>query len=104
MKRTRWVFGAMAVAGIVVLVAPAVGQGKAASASLGQARALGGAGHVYWANGWGGTVNSVRRGGGKVATLAYGQSPRSVAVDGTHVYWTNGNGTVRKVRLGGGRV
>ena len=42
MKRTRWVFGAAAVAGVVALVVPAVGQGKAASASLGWSRSAGG--------------------------------------------------------------
>jgi len=33
MKRARWVFGAAVVAGVVTLVAPAVGQGKAAAGS-----------------------------------------------------------------------
>ena len=42
MKRARWLFVAAAVAGIVVLVAPAVGQGKAASRSLEWSRSRGG--------------------------------------------------------------
>src|SRR6185312_16042890 len=42
MKRTRWLFGAAAVAGVVVLVAPAMGQGKAESASLAWSRSRGG--------------------------------------------------------------
>jgi hypothetical protein len=43
MKRRRWVFGAVAVAGVVALVVPAVGQGKAESASLGWSLSRGGA-------------------------------------------------------------
>jgi hypothetical protein len=42
MKGTRWVFGAVAVACLVALVAPAVGQGKAESASLAWSRSRGG--------------------------------------------------------------
>ena len=42
MRRTRWVFGTAVVAGVVVLVAPAVGQGKAESASLGWSGSRGG--------------------------------------------------------------
>jgi uncharacterized delta-60 repeat protein len=40
MKRTRWIFGAATVAGVAVLVAPAVGQGKAD---------VGSSGHLHWA-------------------------------------------------------
>jgi len=43
MKRARWVFGAAAVAGVVVLVVPAVGQGKAQPAALKWSRSRGGA-------------------------------------------------------------
>jgi hypothetical protein len=43
MKRTRWAFVAAVVAGVVVLVAPAVGQGKAKRASLAWSRSRGGA-------------------------------------------------------------
>jgi len=43
MKRRRWVFGAVVVAGLLAFVAPAVGQGKAESASLGWSRSRGGA-------------------------------------------------------------
>src|SRR6059058_3450843 len=42
MKRTRWLFVAAAVAGVVVLVAPAVGQGKSDSTSLKWSRSQGG--------------------------------------------------------------
>src|SRR5436305_10788633 len=46
MKRTRWIFGAVAVAGVVALGAPAVGQGKAQEttqpASLAWSRSPGG--------------------------------------------------------------
>jgi hypothetical protein len=43
MTRRRWTFGVVAVAGVVALVVPAVGQGKAASASLGWSRSRAGA-------------------------------------------------------------
>jgi hypothetical protein len=43
MTRRRWVFGAVAVAGVVALVIPAVGQGKAASTSLRWSASRGGA-------------------------------------------------------------
>src|SRR5262249_47842372 len=42
MKRMRWAFAAAALVGIVALVVPAVGQGKAASGSLGWSGAPGG--------------------------------------------------------------
>lgn len=49
-------------------------------------------------------MSEVPLGGGGVTTLARGQTfPRSIAVDGTDVYWVNGAGgfdTVRKLRLG----
>jgi len=42
MKRTRWLFVAAAMAGVVVLVVPAVGQGKAQFGSLSWSRSRGG--------------------------------------------------------------
>jgi hypothetical protein len=86
-------------------------------------------GHVYWVDsgadndlGWGspdhlGTVDEVPLRGGRVTTLARGQShPTSLAVNSSHVYWVdqyhvslpisaaNYTGTVNEVPLGGGRV
>jgi hypothetical protein len=58
-----------------------------------------------------GTVNEVPLGGGRVRTLATGQTgPTSVAVDSTHAYWVDYgtypdySSAMNKVRLGGGRV
>jgi len=58
---------------------------------------------VYWVNYNDGTVNSVPLGGGAVTTLASGQSAETLAVDGTHVYWT-GSGALKEVPVGGGAV
>ena len=71
---------------------------------------------VYWTNQGSyvgnnsGSVMSVPLGGGALTTVASGQSPYGIAVDGTSVYWTefanlpDGGvlGAVKKASLGGG--
>ncbi len=66
---------------------------------------------IYWANFGSGEVMSASLSGtpvtaGAPVPLATGQaSPHGVAIDATHVYWTNrGDGTVRKVPRGGGKA
>jgi hypothetical protein len=64
---------------------------------------------VYWADSDSGTVNEGLFAEGcitTVTTLASGQDdPTSLAVDSTHVYWTNPfDGTVNEVPVGGGPV
>jgi hypothetical protein len=68
--------------------------------------------NVYWVNHGNysesnGTVNEVPVGGGSVTTLATSQGGYldSLAVNGTHVYWTDPYyGTVNEVPVGGGSV
>lgn len=52
---------------------------------------------VYWTDGCSGTVMSVPLAGGTPTTLASGQTPTDIAVDGSSVYWTNNGGTVMKL-------
>jgi hypothetical protein len=74
--------------------------------------------YVYWTNrdtaGWfdGGNNGDVSfalaDGTGPVQTLSYGDHPSDIAVDDTHVYWTDyggrgeGNGRILRWRIGGG--
>jgi hypothetical protein len=65
-----------------------------------------GASDVYWTI-WGGTeVMKVPTGGGSPVAFVSGQSsPNGLALDATHVYWTNYDlyGTVSKAPIAGGR-
>lgn len=51
-----------------------------------------------------GRIARVSRSGGDRTVLAAGQKPWSIAVDGSHVYWANGDGAVRRVAVAGGRI
>lgn len=62
---------------------------------------------IYWVNWTGGQVRSVPLGGGFVTEIATGQSGGlSVAVDGTHVFWTTewAGSNVMRANKGGGQL
>jgi hypothetical protein len=59
-------------------------------------------GNVYWTEKAKGTVNSIAVAGGATTSVATAQmSPGPLSVDGTTVYWANGDGVVMK-KAGGG--
>jgi len=62
--------------------------------------------HVYWLATLGGdAVRRVRKSGGEVATLYEAETRtalRGMALDGTHVYWTEQGGVARRVPKTGG--
>lgn len=59
------------------------------------------ASNVYWLQG--GTIYSMPVAGGPVTALAASRHPLDIAVDATHVYWTDRlANTVMKVPIGGG--
>ena len=68
------------------------------------------ASNVYWSDSLGGVVMQRAPGGGDAITIASGQTPWGVAVDGLNVYWVNrgtlansyGDGAVMKAPVGGG--
>jgi hypothetical protein len=65
--------------------------------------------YLYWVSLGDGTVQKVPLGGGSATTLVTGQLPVALAVDATHIYWTNGSlkpygGTVKAMPLAGGTV
>jgi len=53
---------------------------------------------VYWVNEGDGTVRAVPLGGGAPVELAKeATSPHILAIDASCLFWTNGDGSVRKV-------
>jgi hypothetical protein len=61
------------------------------------------ASNVYFATCEGGLVGKVPIDGGEALLLATGQAwPGKLAVDATHVYWTNLDGTIMKAPIDGG--
>jgi hypothetical protein len=63
------------------------------------------AGVLYWANSAGGTINTGSVTGGAVTTLTTDSGAVGLAVDSTHVYWTDGavTGEVKSIPLTGGQ-
>ena len=58
---------------------------------------------VYWSSSY--EVMKVPRSGGQPTILATGTMATDIAVDTTHIYWTDfGNGTVMSLPLGGGAL
>lgn len=59
---------------------------------------------LYWASGQAGmaSVHSMPAAGGAIATLASNQTVAAVAVDDSHVYWTDDDSKVWRVPLAGG--
>jgi sugar lactone lactonase YvrE len=54
--------------------------------------------HVFFLDPQGNTVRKVPKTGGPAVTIAIANAPRGLALDETHVYWTNGgDGTVMRV-------
>jgi hypothetical protein len=69
------------------------------------------AANVYWVTLIGGTVMKVGKQGGAPTTLVMGLTPNyptTIAVDATHVYWTNSanhpDGAIMRVPLAGGKA
>jgi hypothetical protein len=94
--------------GVLVLTgAPAVAASSPAAAATAQATA--GPAQIYWTNGVPGTIGRANLDGtGAVQNLVEGGSqPHGVAVDATHIYWTNvlntstGAGTIGRANLDG---
>ena len=63
------------------------------------------AGILYWANSADGTINKGSVAGGAVTTLTTDSGASGLAVDSTHVYWTDGEdpGEVKSIPLTGGQ-
>jgi hypothetical protein len=59
---------------------------------------------VYWVESIGGVVLKESINGGLVTTLASSTGPIHIAVNGSHVFWTSGHGTLQSVPLSGGPV
>jgi hypothetical protein len=57
---------------------------------------------VYWADNGGNSILRVPLAGGSVTTIASANSPWSVAIDSTNIYWTTSQAAVGKAPLGGG--
>jgi hypothetical protein len=61
--------------------------------------------YLYWTNSAAGTLSRAPVAGGAVVTLLSGQnSPMSIAVDATKVYWMTGDGTVSAMPSAGGPI
>jgi hypothetical protein len=58
--------------------------------------------HLYWSDPASGTIMRANRDGTGVTTLETGQAaPGGVAVDSSHIYWTNGSGAIMRANLDG---